>query len=152
MAAGLTVRRDRLDAFREAFNETARAKLSPEDLIPTQKIDAVVPMEQMDGDLERLLRHLEPCGSGNPAPVFGVSGANAIDQRKVGTNHLKFTLADGTGKLPAIAFNWADRVGTDWWREPVDVALKLERNEWRGRTSLQARVVQIKPADAHHRG
>jgi single-stranded-DNA-specific exonuclease len=147
MAAGLTVRRDRLDAFREAFNETARAKLSREDLIPTQKIDAVVPVERMDGDLERLLRHLEPCGSGNPAPVFGVRGASATDQRKVGTNHLKFTLADGTGKLPAIAFNWANRVGTDWWREPVDLALKLERNEWRGRSVLQARVVQIKPAN-----
>ncbi len=160
MAAGLTLRRDRLDAFREAFNETAHAKLSSEDLIPTQRIDAVVPMGQMDRELERLLQHLEPCGSGNPAPVFGVSGASAADQRKVGTNHLKFTLADGTGKLPAIAFNWADRVGTDWWREPVDVALKLERNEWRGRRMLQARVVQIKPtsdggsdvADAHHRG
>jgi hypothetical protein len=99
-----------------------------------------------------LLQHLEPCGSGNPAPVFGVSGASAADQRKVGTNHLKFTLADGTGKLPAIAFNWANRVGTDWWREPVDLALKLERNEWRGRSALQARVVQIKPANDRETG
>ncbi len=154
MAAGLTVARDRVDDFRAAFNEVARTRLSPEDLVPTQRVDAVVAVDRMDGDLERLLRHLEPCGPGNPAPVFGVSGARARDPRKVGANHLKFTLHDDTADIAAIAFNWADRVEADWWRQPVDLAVRLERNEWRGRSTLQARVVQIKPAndDAHHRG
>jgi single-stranded-DNA-specific exonuclease len=134
----------------------ARERLSPEDLVPIQRVDAVVAVRDMDGELERLLRHLEPCGPGNPAPVFGVSGARARDPRKVGGNHLKFTLHDGTAGIAAIAFNWADRVAADWWRQPIDIAVRLERNEWRGRSTLQARVVQIKPADdgdrAHHRG
>ena len=148
MAAGMVVESDRVEAFRAAFDEVARRELQPEDLIPTQRVDAVVPLHEMDADLERLLRHLEPCGPGNPAPVFGVSGVQARGQRQVGKNHLRFTLRDETGSIGAIAFNWADRVGRDWWTEPVDVALRLERNEWRGRSTLQARMVQIKPADS----
>jgi single-stranded-DNA-specific exonuclease len=144
MAAGLTLRRDRLEAFREAFGEVSRERLTPDDLVPTQRIDAVVSVERMDDKLERLLRHLEPCGPGNPAPVFGVSGGAVRHQNTVGANHLKFTLDDGTGHIEAIAFNWADRVESGWSGAPVDVALKLERNEWRGRSKLQARVVAIR--------
>ena len=53
----------------------------------------------------------------------------------------------GTGTIPAIGFGWADRVDADWARKEIDAAVQLGRNEWRGTSSLQARVVQIKPAD-----
>ncbi len=146
MAAGLTVARDRIGAFREAFNGTARERLRPDDLVPTQRIDAVVRLDEVDFDLERLLRHLEPCGAGNPAPVFGVAGAIVREARPVGTNHLRLVLEDPGGRIGAIGFDWADRVDPAWWRGPVDVAFKLERNEWRGDVSLQARIVQVRPA------
>ena len=148
MAAGVTVHRDRLDAFRAAFNAEARSRLAPEDLVPGQRIDAVVGIGTLDLDLERLLRHLEPCGPGNPAPVFGVAGAAVREARPVGTNHLRLMLEDGGGKLAAIGFDWADRVDPAWWRGPVDVAFKLERNEYRGSVSLQGRVVQVRPSVA----
>ena len=146
-AAGLTVRRDQLGSFKNAFDEAARKRLSDEDLIPTQRVDIVSKVEDLDDDLERLIAHLEPCGSGNPAPVFGIRRAVAKAPTKVGANHLKFTLTDDTGSIPAIGFGWSDRVSDGWWREPVDIALRLDRNEWRGSSTLQARVVQIKPAD-----
>jgi len=144
MAAGLTVRREKLDAFRDAFNEVARERLTEDDLVPTQRIDAIVPVRSLDDDLERLFRHLEPCGAGNPSPVLGVVGATPRGERIVGANHLKFTLDDGTGRLPAIAFGWADRVESGWSRERIDVALKLDRNEFRGTSTLQGRVVAIR--------
>jgi single-stranded-DNA-specific exonuclease len=146
MAAGLTIARDRLDAFRLAFNEQARASLDAADLFPRQRIDAVLPLDALDLDLERLLRHLEPCGSGNPAPVFGVAGASVREARPVGTNHLRLLLEDGGGRLPAIGFDWADRVDPAWWRGQVDVAFRLERNEWRGDVSLQGRILQVQPS------
>ena len=146
-AAGLTLRRDRLEPFRAAFNEVAAQELSAEDLIPAQRIDIVGTVSSFDAELERLMRHLEPFGPGNPAPILGVERAFARSPETVGSNHLKFTLEDDSGKLPAIGFDWADRVEQDWWRRPVDVALRLDRHEWRGRSSLQARVVQIKPTD-----
>jgi single-stranded-DNA-specific exonuclease len=104
-------------------------------------------LKSLDDDLERLMRHLEPCGAGNPTPVLGVERAYARTPTTVGANHLKFTLDDGTGTIPAIGFGWADRVDADWARKEIDVAVQLGRNEWRGTSSLQARVVQIKPAD-----
>jgi len=67
----------------------------------------------------------------------------------VGTNHLRFTLDDGSGLLPAIGFRWADAVPQDWLTNPLDVAFRLERDDWQGRTSIQARVASLAP---HHRG
>jgi single-stranded-DNA-specific exonuclease len=146
MAAGLTVRRDRLDAFRDAFNAQARGSLTLADLVPTQRIDLVVRLEELDLRLERLLQALEPCGPGNPAPVFGARGAAARNAKVVGTNHVRFVLDDGSARLGAIGFDWADRLPENWTGGPVDVAFRLERNDFRGDTTLQARVVQIQPA------
>jgi single-stranded-DNA-specific exonuclease len=146
-AAGLTVRRDNLEAFKEAFDAAARSRLSDEDLIPTQRIDLVTRVDALDGNLERLIGHLEPCGAGNPAPIFGVRDASIRDVKTVGANHLKFSIRDGTGSIPAIGFGWSDRVKNGWWQKPVDIAFRLDRNEWRGSSTLQARVVQIKTAD-----
>jgi single-stranded-DNA-specific exonuclease len=147
MAAGLTLRREDLPSFREAFNACARESLTADDLVPTQHVDMVVELRDLDFALEKLLRHLEPCGAGNPTPVFGVAGAVARNAQTVGDNHLKFTLDDSTSKLSAIGFDWADRVGEDWLENRVDVAFRLELGEFRGAPDLQGRVVQLRPAD-----
>jgi hypothetical protein len=66
--------------------------------------------------------------------------------RRVGANHLRFTLADDSGALPAVGFRWADVVPSDWLVQPVDVAFKLERDEWQGRAVVQARLAAIQPS------
>jgi single-stranded-DNA-specific exonuclease len=146
MAAGLTIRRERFAAFRVAFLDVARQLLSPDDLAPSQRVDLELPLGLVSDELERLIRYLEPCGPGNPAPVFGVRGARAVGARRVGTNHLRFTLDDGSGVLPAIGFRWADEVPESWLSRPLDVAFKLERDEWQGRSGLQARVAALAPS------
>jgi single-stranded-DNA-specific exonuclease len=146
MAAGLTIRRDRYEAFRVAFLAVAGELLGPDDLVPAQRVDLELPLGLVSDELEKLMRHLEPCGPGNPAPVFGVRHARAVGARRVGTNHLRFTLDDESGALPAIAFQWADAVPDHWLGERLDVAFRLERDEWQGRTTLQARVASIAPS------
>jgi single-stranded-DNA-specific exonuclease len=141
MAAGLTVRRDRFDAFRERFTAEARARLRPEDLGPEQRVDLELDLSEATPDLERLVRYLEPCGLGNPGPVFGVRGARAADARRVGGNHLKFALESDGARLEAIGFGWADRAPA--LDRPMDVAFRLEENTFNGRTTLQARVVAL---------
>ena len=146
MAAGLTIRRGQLAAFRERFNAFARAQLTPADLAPEQRIDLVVDLGEASEELERLCRHLEPCGMGNPGPVFGARGVRLEGARRVGNGHLKATLISAGGRLGGIGFGWADR---DGWleraarREPVDVAFRLEINEYQGEVSLQARIVAL---------
>jgi single-stranded-DNA-specific exonuclease len=144
MAAGLSVRRECVAGFKEAFEAVTAAELTDDDVVPRQRVDVILPLAQLNEQLERLLRYLEPCGAGNPGPVLGVREVTARAVSVAGTNHLRFTMGDGTGTLGAIAFGWADRVAEGWWSSPVDVALKLETNEWKGRTSLQGRVMQIR--------
>ena len=146
MAAGLTIRRQRYEAFRVAFLEVAGELLGPDDLAPAQRVDLELPLGLVSPELEKLMRYLEPCGPGNPAPVFGVRGARAVGARRVGTNHLRFTLDDGSGALPAIGFQWADVVPDAWLAQPLDVAFRLERDEWQGRVTLQARVASLAPS------
>ncbi len=143
MAAGLSIRRDRVDAFRDAFNDVARSVLTLDDLVPRQRVDTILPVQIMNDQFERLLTHFEPCGQGNPAPILAVRNTTVRRAMPVGTNHLRFTIDDGTGTLGMIAFGWANRVPDDWWKRPIDVALKLERNEFRGVSSLQGRVMDI---------
>ena len=147
MAAGLTIRRERYEPFRVAFLETAAQLLGPDDLVPAQRVDLELPLGLVSDELEKLIRHLEPCGPGNPAPVFGVRHARAVGARRVGTNHLRFTLDDESGALPAIAFQWADVIPDHWLADRLDVAFRLERDEWQGRVTLQARVASMAPSE-----
>src|SRR5690349_21834709 len=147
MAAGLTIRRERYEAFRVAFLDVAAQLLGPEDLVPAQRVDLELPLGLVSDELEKLIRYLEPCGPGNPAPVFGVRHARAVGARRVGTNHLRFTLDDESGALPAIAFQWADAIPDHWLADRLDVAFRLERDEWQGRVTLQARVASLAPSE-----
>jgi single-stranded-DNA-specific exonuclease len=152
MAAGVTIRRGNLEAFRVRFAEVTRRALRVEDLAPEQRIDVVLPLSQLTPEFERLCRHLEPCGMGNPGPVFGVRGARLARTRRVGSGHLKGTLEQGSERLDMIGFQWWDRVP---WLDhatasrggvAVDAAFRLEQNEYQGQVSLQARLVALAAA------
>jgi single-stranded-DNA-specific exonuclease len=144
MAAGLTIRRGSLDAFRERFGDVARQQLAPEDLGPEQRVDLELRLNEVTPELERLCRYLEPCGQGNPSPVFGVRGVRFANRTIVGNGHLKGFLEDGTGRLCAIGFQWADRV--PWLGDGlVDAAFRIETNEWNGFSTLQARLCALTP-------
>jgi single-stranded-DNA-specific exonuclease len=144
MAAGLTIRRDRLEEFRERFGDIAREMLGPDDLGPEQRVDLELGLHEATRELERTCRHLEPCGSGNASPVFGVRGVRLTGRSRVGNGHLKGTLDNGSTRLAAIGFQWADRV--PWLGEGlVDAAFRLESNEWNGHSTLQARLCALAP-------
>ena len=98
------------------FSGVTGELLGPEDMAPAQHVDLELPLGLVSEELEKLMRYMEPCGPGNPAPVFGVRGARAVSAKRVGTNHLRFVLDDGSGLLPAIGFRWADVVPDAWLR------------------------------------
>ena len=147
MAAGLTLRRDNLGAFRARFAGVAGKLLGPADLGPEQRIDLEIPLDQATADFERLARYLEPCGAGNPTPVLGVRSVRFSRRAIVGSGHLKGVLEDGDARLPAIGFQWADRAA-GLGEGPVDAAFRLELNDWQGFSTLQARLCSLAPAAA----
>ncbi len=142
MAAGLSIERASVAAFRERFNAVALERLKPTDLGPTQRVDLELTLDQVTDELERWGRQLEPCGMGNPGPVFGVRRVRFANPRVVGSNHLKGTLSNGPRGLETIAFGWADRFA-GFGGDVVDAAFRLERNEWNGRSVLQARTLTL---------
>lgn len=145
MAAGLTILRTQLSAFQQRFQELALEQLDPGQLGPEQRVDLEVRVGDLTTGLERLCRYLEPCGMGNPGPVFGVRGARFSERKRVGERHLKGLIVRDDSTIAAIGFDWADRV--PWLGDdPVDLAFRLECNEWQGRESLQARIMGISPA------
>ncbi len=143
MAAGLTIRRERIGEFRQRFEAVARASLAPADLGASQRVDVVVDMADLSPELERWSRALEPCGMGNPGPVFGLRDVELRNVRTLSGNHLKASLVAGGRELDAIGFGWADRV--PWLAGRADAAFRLEENTYNGRTSLQARLVALSP-------
>jgi len=144
MAAGLTLRRSNLDAFRARFTEVARQRLGPDDLGPEQRVDLEIPLTEATGDFERLARYLEPCGAGNPSPVLGVRGVRLARRAVVGSGHLKGLLDDGEAQLAAIGFQWADRAA-GLGDGLLDAAFRLETNDWQGLSTLQARLCALGP-------
>jgi single-stranded-DNA-specific exonuclease len=147
-AAGCSILPERLDGFREAFNARARSALTPELLVPEIRIDLELTLDEADGDLCRLLKHAAPFGTANPTPVFAARRVEIAGvPRVVGGNHLKLTLASGSARLDAIGFSMGDRIRDfNPALGPVDVAFKLEENVWNGRTSVQARLVDLRPS------
>jgi len=145
-AAGVTVARDRIDAFAERFNQVARSLLSPEDLVPEVRVDLEVSMDGMDEKLESLFRHFEPFGIGNPTPVLLARNVTiARPPRTIGRDGLKLVLDTGTGSIEAIGWGFAHRVAEFEPGGCVDVAFRLERDEYRGESRLQARIADVRP-------
>lgn len=145
-AAGVTIARDQVDAFARCFNESARSVLTPDDLVPELRVDMEVALDDLTPDFEALLRHLEPCGVGNPSPVLMTRGVRlAAKPRVVGQGGLKLRLATASGTpLDAIGWSLGARIGEIEADRPLDIVYRLERDEYQGISRLQARLSDFK--------
>ncbi len=144
-AAGVTIARERVDEFAARFNQVARSLLTAEDLVPEIRVDLEVSIDGMDERLESLFRHFEPFGSGNPTPVLLARNVTlTAPPRTIGRDGLKLVLDTGTGSLEAIGWGLASRAGEFQPGGTVDVAFRLERDEYRGESRLQARIADIR--------
>jgi single-stranded-DNA-specific exonuclease len=144
-AAGFTVDTDKLDALRRRLQAIAAEQLADIELRPTLRIDAEIPLEEVDWAMHALLDEIEPCGVKNPKPVFASPGVEVRDQRAMGSErrHLKLTLRDGRGVAwDAVFFRRGELLGQVPGR--VDVAYTLEANEWNHRKRLQLHVQDLK--------
>jgi single-stranded-DNA-specific exonuclease len=144
-AAGVTIAASRVEEFAERFNRVAAACLTPDDLVPEVRIDLEVPLAEVTMDLEALLRHFEPFGAGNSTPVLLSRGVRlAQPPRVVGQGHLKLRLAGDGVELDAIGWGLG-RLAPDLVAgTTVDVAFRLERDDWNGQQRLQAKLADIR--------
>ena len=138
-AAGLAIRRDALEDFREAFERHAVGVLSPELLVPVERVDAIAAGCELGLALAEELERLEPCGIGNPRPRLLVPGARLRDLRPMGEGrHLRFSVGSGGISARAVAFGCGPRLAVEA-EEPADATFRLERNFWKG--AVEPRLV-----------
>ncbi|MFL5618395.1 MAG: single-stranded-DNA-specific exonuclease RecJ [Gemmatimonadaceae bacterium] len=132
-AAGVTIARDRVDEFARCFNDAARAALSPDDLVPELRIDLEVALADLTPGFESLLRHLEPCGIGNPSPMLLARAVRlAAPPRIVGQGGLKLRLQTEHEPLEALGWSLGHRIGEIDVNRPLDIAFRLERDDFQG--------------------
>ena len=144
-AAGVTVRREDVAPFAAAFNDVARARLRPEDLVPELRIDLELPLSDANEDLEALLRHFEPFGMGNASPVLVSRNVRIARRPRVLKGEgLKLRLQQDGAELDALGWGMATLAPSLAEGMSVDVAYRLERDEYRGEQYLQARLADIR--------
>ncbi|MQT33445.1 single-stranded-DNA-specific exonuclease RecJ [Pseudomonas helleri] len=146
MAAGLTLPEANFPLFAKAFDEEVRRQLREEDLTGRLLSDGSLAIEEFHLELARALRHAGPWGQHFPEPLFhGVF--QLVEQRIVGERHLKVVLKTecGSVKLDGIAFG----VDREVWPNPtirwVELAYKLDLNEFRGNETVQLMIAHIEP-------
>ena len=144
-AAGVTIAADRVAEFTARFNDVAASQLDEDDLVRELRVDLELPLDQIDADLESLLRHVEPCGIGNPSPLLVSRGVVvAAPPRVVGKDALKLLLTANGKELVALGWGMAPRARELDVGMAIDVAYRLERDEWRGESRLQARLADFR--------
>jgi single-stranded-DNA-specific exonuclease len=141
----VSVSRANLPAFAERFNAVARSLLTPEDLVAEVRVDLEISIDDVTEDLEKVLKHFEPFGVGNPAPALLARGVRlAGPPRALGDSGVKLRLAQATGELDAIAWGAADRIPELAAAGELDLVFRVERDEWQGVSRLQAKITDFR--------
>ena len=148
LAAGFNIREADIPAFRRRMNRCVSDFLGERQPVSSLDVDVIVRHPE-DITLEEVaeLGRLEPYGAGNDRPVFALMGAKVESMQSVGQNrHLKLRLSKGACHFDAIFFSaTADSCGVSAGSR-VDAAFHLQINEFRGVSSVQLQMLDLRPA------
>ncbi|HBW83284.1 MAG TPA: single-stranded-DNA-specific exonuclease RecJ [Gammaproteobacteria bacterium] len=145
MAAGLSLAPDKLDAFRLAFEEEARLRLSRSQLKAVIESDGEVAADDLTLETAQLIQSAGPWGQAFPEPQF--DGHFILrDQRRLGGKHLKMVLSpecEPDKIVDAIAFNVADEMWPASQATKIELVYRLAVNDFRNSLNLQLLVENI---------
>ncbi|MEI6415070.1 MAG: single-stranded-DNA-specific exonuclease RecJ, partial [Pseudomonadota bacterium] len=146
MAAGLTLRREHFEAFREAFESAVHAALGG--VLPSAELlsDGPLSPAELTLDTAQTVRLAGPWGQAFPEPLFD-NECRVLGQRIIKDRHLKLSVAVGEGPpIEAMAFNFEE---TGEWppggADHLHLAYKLDVNHYQGSRRLQLLVEQFAP-------
>lgn len=143
MAVGITVRKEKLEAFRQDFEKIAEESHIDE-IIPIINIDAKINLSDINKEMVESLKQLEPFGEANKMPIFAfknlkIDSIRALSEGK----HLKLTLKDNNNIINAIGFNIGHLADEYRIGDKIDVAGVLEINTFNGVDNLQINIKDI---------
>jgi len=154
LAAGVTLPTKNIDAFRRRVNDYFRSlSLQPQPplLLPQEEV-TLTTLEEVDEVLIEQIALLEPFGHGNPEPIFKLESVVVVMAKRMGGDgqHLKLGVGDSQRRsIELLAFN----APPEWFVSPgerVSVWFIPTINEWRGRRSVEGRMVRLDALDDSH--
>ena len=152
-AAGLTMKEENLEEFCKPMNQFVSGNITKQELTPVVDIDARLDFSQITPKFFRILKQFQPFGPGNANPVFLTDDVyDAGNGRKVGAGgvHLKLDLMQESQpyrQIPAIGFNMADFYDHIKAGNPIDVCYSIVENFYRGSSTLQLRLKDMRERD-----
>ena len=148
LAAGFTIPEGNIDAFRTRMNRYVRSATGGELPVSSLEVDAAITCPaDVTLDQVELLSQLEPYGAGNPRPVFALLGATVDALQSVGQGkHLKLRLSKGSCRFDAIFFSVSEAECGISVGSRVDAAFYLQANTFRGTTTLQMQLIDLRPS------
>ncbi len=150
-AAALTMKPENVEEFTRRFHAYVEEHIDPSLLVPQVDIDSELLFSDITPSFRAVLSRFQPFGPGNNAPVFATRGvSNRGDAKLVGAEceHIKMDLTQRqkpNTTIGSIAFQQPTHY--EWIRNgrPVDVCYSIVENHYRGVTTPQLRIKDIKP-------
>ena len=146
LAAGFTISRENIPAFREAICALAEQYYADSNPHTVLEADCTVGPELMTLHNIESLAQLEPCGNGCPKPVLVMEDLQVERLTPVGGGkHLRLRLRSGRYSIPAIYFSATAESAAIAQGDMVDVAFAPQINDFRGERSVQMNIIDIRP-------
>ncbi len=154
-AAGLTLRKENLEDFKDCFEEVVRETIDPQLLVEEQNIDIELDFNQIFmaeenrlqvPKLKRILKQFEPHGPGNMKPVFVSRNVYSTDVRLLKDLHLKLSMTQPQNDvvIDGIGFNMPEKQDDVSSGIPFDVVYTIETNRWKGRETVQLNIKDVR--------
>jgi len=144
MAAGLTIRQENVDPFRQNFRQAARELLSNDDLQPRLRLDHELALAEIDVDFLGWHEMLQPFGNGNPQPLFlARKVAPVAPPRVVNDKHLILRIGQGNCHRRAVYFDGATAPLAE---PPWDIAFCIRADNYGGETLVEMQIEALREA------
>ena len=147
-AAGLTLKEENYEAFKQAFEDEVSKTIDKSLLTPEIKVDLNIDLHHVNDKLWRIIRQFAPFGPGNMTPIFMTENLKDTGYGKcVGEDdkHLRITVTQpGADKIVCIGFGLGDKYDIISNRKPFKAVYSIDENHWKGSVSLQLKLRDIK--------
>ena len=152
-AAGLTLKEENYEAFKQAFEDEVSNTIDRALLIPEIRVDMKIDLKDITPKFYRILKQFAPFGPGNMAPVFMTEHLRDTGYGKcVGEDdkHLRLTAIQSldnkySDRMVAIGFNLGEKCELITDKKPFKAVYSIDENHWQGTVSLQLKLRDIKP-------
>lgn len=146
-AAGLSIKKEKINLFISAFENAVSQMIKPEHLYPNLHIDMQIKTTEINHKLFRIIQQFAPFGPTNMNPVFvSKKVIDSGDAKQVGEDkaHLKLNILDSHQSIPAIAFGLGSKYDKTINKNEIDICYSIGENEWNGNKQLQLLIKDIK--------